>query len=305
MDTVNSKYYSSKAHGLSDRASDIILVGLCLIILLIIAYPLYYVLIASVSNPYDVYAGKTFFLPSQFNLKGYAAVFADDSIFTGYFNSLKYTVIGTVFSVAMVYLTAYPLSNKDLPGRKFFSIFFIITMYFGGGLIPTYLIVKNTGLINNIWALFLPGGVSVANMIIARNFFENSIPKEMIEAAEIDGASKWRVFIAVIIPLSRAIMAVMVVFSMVAYWNDWFTAMIYLPDQAKAPLPLVLRDILIKSSASASQASTISGGYAELNKLTEMIKFASIIVAALPMLIVYPFVQKYFEKGFMSGAVKG
>ena len=294
-----------KLHGMSDRSSDIVLVIFCLIILIVIAYPLYYVLIASVSNPYDVYAGKTFIVPSQFTLKGYQAVFADDSIFSGYFNSIKYTIIGTIFSVAMVYLTAYPLSNKDLPGRKAISIFFIITMYFGGGLIPTYLIVKNTGLINNIWALFLPGGVSVANMIIARNFFENSIPHEMIEAAEIDGASKWKVFITIIIPLSRAIMAVMVVFSMVAYWNDWFTAMIYLPDQAKSPLPLVLREILIKSSASASQASTISGGYAELNKLTEMIKFASIIVAALPMLIFYPFVQKYFEKGFMSGAVKG
>ena len=205
----------------------------------------------------------------------------------------------------MVYLTAYPLSIKDLPGRKFLSIFFIITMYFGGGLIPTYLVVKDTGLLNNIWALFLPGGVAVGNMIIVRNFFENSIPKELIEAAKIDGASNWLIFIKVVVPLSRSIMAVMVVFSMVAYWNDWFTAMIYVPGDETAPLPLVLRGILIKSSASASQSSTISGGYAELNKLTELIKFSSIIVAAAPMLIIYPFVQKYFEKGFMAGAVKG
>lgn len=178
-------------------------------------------------------------------------------------------------------------------------------MYFGGGLIPTYLVVKDTGLMDSMWALFLPGGVAVGNMIIVRNFFEHSIPKEMIEAAEIDGASKWTTFIKIVVPLSRSIMAVMVVFSMVAYWNDWFTALIYLPGQNKAPLPLVLRNILIKSSASASQASTISGGYAELNKLTEMIKFSSIIVAAAPMLVIYPFVQKYFEKGFMAGAVKG
>ncbi len=205
----------------------------------------------------------------------------------------------------MVYLTAYPLSIKDLPGRKFLSIFFIITIYFGGGLIPTYLAVKDTGLLNNIWALFLPGGVAVGNMIIVRNFFENSIPKELIEAAKIDGASNWLIFIKVVVPLSRSIMAVMVVFSMVAYWNDWFTAMIYVPGDETAPLPLVLRGILIKSSASASQSSTISGGYAELNKLTELIKFSSIIVAAAPMLIIYPFVQKYFEKGFMAGAVKG
>lgn len=296
---------AGKLRGLSDKTSDIILVTICLVIVLLVAYPLYYVLVASVSNPYDVYAGKTFLFPSGFTLDGYKAVFADDSIVTGYLNSIKYTVVGTAFSVVMVYLTAYPLSVKDLPGRKFISIFFIITMYFGGGLIPTYLVVKETGLMDSMWALIIPGGVAVGNMIIVRNFFEHSIPKEMIESAEIDGASKWTTFLKIVIPLSRSIMAVMIVFSMVAYWNDWFTALIYLPGQENAPLPLVLRNILIKSSASASQASTISGGYAELNKLTEMIKFSSMIVAAVPMLVIYPFVQKYFEQGFMAGAVKG
>lgn len=290
---------------MSDRTSDIILIVISLLLVVIVAYPLYYILVASVSNPYDVYAGKTFLLPSGFTLDGYKAVFADPGIFKGYINSIKYTVIGTVFSVVMLYITAYPMAQKDLPGRKFLSIFFIITMYFGGGLIPTYLIVKQTGLINNIWALFLPGGVAVGNMIIVRNYFQNSIPGELIEAAEIDGCSKLQTFIKIVIPLSMPIMAVMVVFSMVAYWNDWFTALIYLPDPEKSPLPLVLRNILIKSSASATQASTISGGYAELNKMTEMIKFSSIIVAAAPMLIIYPFVQKYFEKGMMAGAVKG
>ncbi len=302
---MRKKAKTGQPHGLSDRSSDIILVVICAVILLVVAYPLYYVLVASVSNPYDVYAGKTFLLPSQFTLEGYKAVFAEAKIATGYLNSIKYTVIGTIFSVGMIYLTAYPLSVKKLPGRKFLSIFFIITMYFGGGLIPTYLVVKQTGLIGNMWALFLPGGVAVGNMIIVRNFFEHSMPGELIEAAQIDGASQWTTFIRIVVPLSRSIMAVMVVFSMVAYWNDWFTAMIYLPGDAQAPLPLVLRSILIKSSASASQASTISGGYAELNRLTEMIKFASIIVAAAPMLVIYPFVQKYFEKGFMAGAVKG
>ena len=296
---------AGKLSGLSEKSSDIILVLICAVVLLIVAYPLYYVLIASVSDPYDVYAGKTFLLPSGFTLDGYKSVFADPNILTGLLNSFKYTIVGTVFSVAMLYLSAYPLSVKSLPGRKWLSIFFIITMYFGGGLVPTYLVVKHTGLINNMWALFLPGGVGVGNMIIMRNFFENSIPKEMIEAAEIDGASKWTTFIRIVVPLSRSIMAVMVVFSMVAYWNDWFTAMIYLPGTQHAPLPLVLRNILIKSSASASQASMVSGGYAELNKMTEMIKFSSIIVAAFPMLVIYPFVQKYFEKGFMAGAVKG
>ena len=293
------------SRGLSDRTSDIILVIITALVLFIVAYPLYYVLIASFSNPYDVYAGKTFLLPSQPSLDGYKAVFADPNILTGYGNSIKYTIIGTIFSVTLLYITAYPLAQKDLPGRKFFSMFFIITMYFGGGLVPTYLIVKQTGLINNIWALFLPGGVGVGNMIIVRNYFQNSIPHELIEASEIDGCSKLRTFLRIVIPLSMPIMAVMVVFCMVAYWNDWFTALIYLTGAEKAPLPLVLRNVLIKSSVSASQASTISGGYAEMNKLTEMIKFSSIVVAAAPMLIVYPFVQKYFEKGFMAGAVKG
>ncbi|MCI9154418.1 carbohydrate ABC transporter permease [Lachnospiraceae bacterium] len=302
---MGKKKKAGQLHGLSDRTSDIILVVICLIIVFLVAYPLYYVLVASVSNPYDVYAGKTFLLPSGFTLDGYKAVFADKSIITGFLNSIKYTVVGTVFSVVMIYLSAYPLSVKNLPGRKFISIFFIITMYFGGGLMPTYLVVRDTGLIDTIWAMFLPGGVAVGNMIIVRNFFEHSIPKEMIEAAEIDGCSKWTTFIKIVVPLSKSIMAVMVVFSMVAYWNDWFTALIYLPGKENAPLPLVLRNILIKSSASASQAGMISGGYAELSKLTEMIKFSSVIVAALPMLIIYPFVQKYFEKGMMAGAVKG
>ena len=295
---------SGKLGGLSDRASDVVLVTLCVIMLLIVAYPLYYILVASFSNPYDVYAGKTFLMPSGFTFDGYKAVFADANILSGYANSILYTVLGTIFSVAMIYMVAYPLSVAELPGRKALSIFFLITMYFGGGLIPTYLIVKDTGLMGTIWAMFVPGGVAVSNMIIARNFFENSIPGSLKEAAEIDGASKLTIFFKIIIPLSRPILAVMVVFSMVAYWNDWFTALIYMKG-SQAPLPLVLRNILIKSSASATQASMISGGYVELNKMTEMIKFASIIAAAAPMLVIYPFVQKYFEQGFMAGAVKG
>lgn len=165
-----------KPGGLSDKVSDIVLVVICAAVMLIVAYPLYYVLVASFSDPYDVYAGKTFLLPSQFTLKGYQAVFADSALFSGFMNSIKYTVIGTIYSVVMIYLVAYPLSVKDLPGRKYISLFFVITMYFGGGLVPTYLIVKETGLLGSMWALFLPGVVAVGNVIIVRNFFENNIP---------------------------------------------------------------------------------------------------------------------------------
>ena len=289
-------------HTMSDKTSDIVLVALTALIMLVIAYPLYYVIIASVSDPYDVYAGKTFLLPSQFTLEGYKAVFKNSSLLSGFLNSVKYTVIGTVYSVVVVYLTAYPLSKRNLPGRSIISIFFIITMYFGGGLIPTYLVVRDTGLLDNMWALFLPGGVAMGNVIIVRNFFENNIPKDLIEAAEIDGCDHFKTFLKVVVPLSRPIMAVVVVFSMVAYWNDWFTALIYL-NKEMAPFPLVLRGILITSEAMTSMTSGMS--YAESNRMAELVKFASMIVAAAPMLILYPFVQKYFEQGFMSGAVKG
>ncbi|MBR1759506.1 MAG: carbohydrate ABC transporter permease [Lachnospiraceae bacterium] len=287
---------------LSDKTSDIILVVLTALIMLIIAYPLYYVIVASVSDPYDVYAGKTFLLPSKFTLEGYQAVFANSNLLSGFLNSVKYTIIGTIYSVVMIYITAYPLSKKNLPGRQWISIFFIITMYFGGGLIPTYLVVRDTGLLNNMWALFLPGGVAMGNVIIVRNFFENNVPKELIEAAEIDGADHLTTFVKVVVPLSRSIMAVMVVFSMVAYWNDWFTALIYLQKE-QYPFPLVLRGILITTEAMSSMTSGMS--YAESNRISELVKFASMIVAAAPMLIIYPFVQKYFEQGFMTGAVKG
>lgn len=289
-------------HTMSDKTSDIVLIVLTALIMLIIAYPLYYVIVASVSDPYDVYAGKTFLFPSKFTLEGYQMVFKNSSLFNGFLHSILYTVIGTVFSVAMVYLTAFPLSKKKLPGRKWISIFFIITMYFGGGLIPTYLVVRDTGLLNTMWALFLPGGVAMGNVIIVRNFFENNIPKELYEAAEIDGASDFTTFLRIVVPLSRSIMAVIVVFSMVAYWNDWFTALIYL-QKDQYPFPLVLRGILITSEAMTQMTGGMS--YAESNRISELVKFASMIVAAAPMLILYPFVQKYFEQGFMSGAVKG
>lgn len=288
--------------GMSDKTSDIVLVVATALIMLIIAYPLYYVIIASVSDPYDVYAGKTFLLPSKFTLEGYKAVFSNSNLLNGFLNSVKYTIIGTLYSVVTVYITAYPLSKKNLPGRKWISIFFIITMYFGGGLIPTYLVVRDTGLLNNMWALFLPGGVGMGNVIIVRNFFENNIPKDMFEAAEIDGADALTTFVRVVVPLSRSIMAVIVVFSMVAFWNDWFTALIYL-QKDQYPFPLVLRGILITTEAMTSMTGGLS--YAESNRIAELVKFASMIVAAAPMLIIYPFVQKYFEQGFMAGAVKG
>jgi len=290
--------------GISDRAFSVLTTLFMVVIMAVIAYPLYYVLIASFSDPYDVYAGKTFFWISQPTVEGYVRVFRDPDILTGYRNTILYTVIGTLFSTSLVMMTAYPLS-RPLPGKKGIMVFFVFTMYFSGGLIPTYIVVRNLHLINSIWALFLPGGVSVFNVIVSRVFFEKSIPKELYDSAAIDGADELRTFLNVALPLARPIIAVMAVFSMVAYWNDWFTALIYLPAASKAPLQLVLRQILVKSQTAGSMLGGMAGGYADKLRITELIKFSSIIVSTVPMMIFYPFVQKYFEKGIMVGAVKG
>lgn len=289
----------------SDRMFDIFNYTFLAILLVIVAYPLYYVLIASISDPYEVYAGKTFLLPSKVTFEGYARVFKEKSIATGYINSIYYTVLGTVVSVALIITTGYCVSKKTLPFRKSIMMFYVFTMYFNGGLIPTYLVVAKMGLLNSVWSLILPGGVAVFNVIVCRTFFESSIPEELYEAASIDGSSNLRTFFRIALPLSKPILAVMVIFTMVAYWNDWFTALIYMSEKSKYPLQLALRQILIQSQAMATMMGNMDGGYAEANKITELIKFSSIVVGAVPMLIAYPFVQKYFEKGFMAGAVKG
>ncbi|MCR5753738.1 MAG: carbohydrate ABC transporter permease [Acetatifactor sp.] len=289
----------------SDRAIELIMLLLVLLFVAVVLYPLFYVVVASLSDPYAVYAGKTFFWPSGFTLEGYTKVFREQSIFQGYINSILYTTVGTVVTTALVFTTAFPLSRREMPGRNMIMIFYLITMYFTGGLIPTYIVVSRTGLLDSMWALILPGGVSVFNVIVTRTYFESSIPQDMLEAAKIDGCGYLKTFWEIIIPLSKPVMAVMVVFAMVAFWNDWFTALIYMSDKSHYPLQLALRQVLVQSQALASALSGMDGGYAEANRITELIKFASIVVGAAPMLIIYPFVQKYFEKGFMIGAVKG
>ena len=317
MTAISSNRADKKAEKLLEReiarkkrklqkttAFDVFNIIFLLILAFIVIVPFYYTIVRSFLTQQEFIMNGTTLWPQSPTTGNYRDIFVGTGLLRSFFNSVLYTVTGTIFSMFLATTLAYGLSKKNYPGRALFQNMIVFTMYFGGGLVPTYLIVKQTGLLGSMWALFLPGVVAVGNVIIVRNFFENNIPRELLVAAEIDGASKWTVFVKMVIPLSRSIMAVMVVYSMVAYWNDWFTALIYLrADQA--PLPLVLRNILIKSSTSASQSSMVAGGFAELNKLTEMIKFASIIVAAAPMLIVYPFVQKYFEKGFMAGAVKG
>ena len=276
-----------KPSGLSDKVSDIVLVVICAAIMLIVAYPLYYVLVASFSDPYDVYAGKTFLLPSQFTLKGYQAVFADSALFSGFMNSIKYTVIGTIYSVVMIYLVAYPLSVKDLPGRKYISLFFVITMYFGGGLVPTYLIVKQTGLLGSMWALFLPGVVAVGNVIIVRNFFENNIPRELLEAAEIDGCSKAKTLIRVILPVSIPSLISTGLYAFINAWNEFmFGYVLISSDKLRTLTPAIM---LFKG------ANLVDWGGL----------MAASVISVLPVTIIFLFLQKYFLAGLMSGSVKG
>lgn len=305
MKTHSRKIKNGSVAGGSDKIIEALMLAVIIIFLILVLYPLYYVVIASFSNPYDVYAGKTFLFPSGFTLEGYTRVFKEKAIATGYLNSIYYTTLGTVIATALVLTTAYPLSKKEMPGRKAIMLFYLITMYFTGGLIPTYLVVAKTGLLNTVWAIILPGGVSVFNVIVTRTYFETSMPAELYEAAEIDGCGQLTTFVKIALPLAKPIIAVMVIFAMVAFWNDWFTALIYMNDKNKYPLQLALRQILIQSQASANALSGMDGGYAEANRITELIKFSSMVVGAVPMLIAYPFVQKYFEKGFMAGAVKG
>ena len=299
-----------KPGGLSDKVSDIVLVVICAAVMLIVAYPLYYVLVASFSDPYDVYAGKTFLLPSQFTLKGYQAVFADSALFSGFMNSIKYTVIGTIYSVVMIYLVVYPLSVKDLPGRKYISLFFVITMYFGGGLIPTYLIVKDLGLLNKAYTLVVLGSVSVYNLIVTRSFFQSTLPDALFESARIDGASEGRMFFSIALPLSGSILAVMALYYGVARWNEFFNALIYVSNVEYQPLQLVLRSLLLQSQqavldAALTNDSEMLADAARLALMAEAMKYAIIFIASAPLLVAYPFVQKHFVKGVMIGALKG
>ncbi|MFI2858089.1 carbohydrate ABC transporter permease [Paenibacillus sp. JSM ZJ436] len=272
--------------------------------MLLILYPLYFVLIASFSDPNLIYSGSVWLLPKGFTLDGYERIFADRHIWLGYGNSLLYAIVGTAISVTITLMAAYPLARKDLVGRNAVMWFFMFTMFFGGGLIPTYLLIKDLNMINTIWALVVPGAGSVFNIIIVRTFFQSTIPDEMREAAFIDGCSNTRFFLRMVLPLSKPIIAVMVLYHVVGFWNGFFDAMIYLNDESKYPLQLVLRNILVQNEVNSSMMIDVES-YAAKLRVTELIKYGVIIIASLPLLILYPFLQRYFVKGAMIGSIKG
>lgn len=276
--------------------------------LVIVAYPIIYILSASVSTPKYVSSGEMWLWPMGLTFEGYERVFRDPKIWTGYGNTILYTFAGTLVNLAVTIPAAYALSRKDFVGRNLFMGIFMVTMFFSGGLVPTYLLIKDLGMVNTMWALILPGATSVWNLIVCRTFFQSNIPKELQEAAEIDGCSNFRLFFQIVLPLSTSIIAVMALFFGVGHWNSYFSAMIYLNDDAKYPLQLVLRQILVLQEMSAQTGSIDAATATALNNRAEvaaLVKYAVIIVATLPVIVVYPFLQRYFVQGVMIGSVKG
>jgi len=289
---------------IGDRFFNIINLIFVTIFFLIVLYPLVYILSCSVSDPSLVGSGDVWLFPKGINIDGYERVFQDKNILTGYSNTIFYTFFGTLINLIMTLTAGYALSKKTLPGRNLIMTYLFITMYFSGGLIPTYLIVKNLGLINTRLILLIIGAVSVYNIIICRTFFQ-SVPHELEEAAQIDGMSHSKIFFHIVIPISKALIGVMALFYGVAHWNSYFSAMIYIIDDSKKPLQLFLRTILVNEQMSSAMAGVDSEMRYETEKLKQLLKYSVIIVSSLPVLIAYPFLQKYFDKGVLVGSLKG
>jgi putative aldouronate transport system permease protein len=262
------------------------------------------VLIASISAPETVMRGEVWLWPKELSFVGYERLFANKEIIQGFLNTVLYTVTGTALNLVMTIAAAYPLSRADFKGRNGFMLIIVFTMFFSGGMIPSYLLVKELGMLDTIWAMIIPSAVSVWNIIIMRTFFQNSIPKEMQEAAFIDGCSNMRVLFRIVLPLSGPILAVMVLFYAVGHWNSYFTALIYLSDRSNYPLQLFLREILVQGQMQ-EMVDISDDSLARSLMDAEAIKYAAVIVTNLPMLLLYPFLQKYFVKGVMIGAIKG
>ncbi|GHH97899.1 carbohydrate ABC transporter permease [Neobacillus kokaensis] len=286
----------------ADRIFDVFNYSLMSLIVLAALYPLYIIVISSFSDPYAVNSGSVWLFPKGFTLEGYLRIFEYDKIWMGYRNSLFYAVIGTAINLSLTLTAGYALSRSDLVGRNMIMFFIVFTMFFGGGIIPSYLLVKELGMVNTIWSQVIPNAVSAFNIIIARTFFQTTIPKGLLEAAQVDGCSTTKFFLKIVLPLSVPIIAVIALFSAVAHWNSYFQALIYLRDENLFPLQIVLREILIMNEAQGDTMMLSSDS--ELKDYAEIMKYGAIIVASIPVLVLYPFIQKYFVKGVMIGSIK-
>ncbi len=269
---------------------------------LIVIYPLYFIVIAAISDPDAVLGGKVVLYPVQITMDGFKRILQEKSIWTGYLNTIIYTALTVVLALAVTVPAGWALSRKTVPGKKLWMIYFIIPMFFGGGLIPFYNVMSSLGLVGSMWAVVLPSILSVWNLFMTKTFFESSIPDGLVEAAKIDGAGEYRIFTSLVLPLSKAILAVMALYYAIGQWNSYFNAMIFLQDEAKYPLQLVLKEILIASeSTMGGSGETILEQY----RMANQIKYVSVIVSSVPVLMLYPFVQKYFSQGVMIGSLKG
>lgn len=288
-----------------ELAFRFVLSAVCLLIFLVIAYPLYFIVIASFSDSTLVATGKVLLFPKGTSLFGYKEIFQDSRIWTGYRNTVFYTLFGTLVNMLFTMPAAYVLSRKEFKARRPIMFLFVVTMFFNGGLIPTYLLMKDLHITNTIWVFILPFCVNIFYLIIARTFFESSLPPELYEAAVIDGCTHFKFFMKVALPLSKAMISVIALYYLVGHWNDFFTALIYIRDNNLQPLQIVLRDILLSNQVFQNGAGTggAAGGYAQ--RYADQIKYGVIIVSSMPILVLYPFLQKYFEKGVMIGSVKG
>jgi putative aldouronate transport system permease protein len=272
--------------------------------MIVILYPLIYVVSASFSSPYAVISGKVWLWPVDITLDGYKAVFKNRMIWVGFKNSFFYVGAGTLVNVAMTILAAYPLSRNDFKGRHFFMLLFTFTMMFSGGLIPSYLIVKDLHLLDSRWAMIIPTALSVWNVIITRTYFRTTIPNDLLEAAQLDGCTDFQFLKKIVIPLSGPILAVISLFYAVGHWNQFFNALLYLKSEQLYPLQLVLRGILVQNQIQPNMLTNVES-VAAMQGLRELLKYSLIVVSTFPLLIVYPFVQKHFVKGMMVGSLKG
>ncbi|MDH6670044.1 putative aldouronate transport system permease protein [Paenibacillus sp. LBL] len=287
-----------------DRIFNIINYTILILVTIIVMYPLVFVLSASFSDPQTVLRGEMLLWPKGVNLNSYVKIFQNKDIISGFTNTLVYTSLGTLINLTMTILAAYPLSRKDFVGRNAIMALLVFTMFFSGGLIPTYLLIKNLGMLNTLWVMIIPNAVSIWNIIIMRTFFQQSIPGELQEAATIDGCSNIKILTRIILPLSMPIIAVTILFYAVGHWNAFFNALLYLSDKDKFPLQLILREILIQGQTNDMVKMSTESAIKQQREV-EGIKYAVLVVANIPVLALYPFLQRYFVKGVMIGAIKG
>lgn len=292
-------------YSLADNIFEFFIIIFCIFVFIIVAYPLYFIVIASFSDSTYVNQGLVILTPKGFSTYGYGKIFEDTRIWTGYKNTLIYTLGGTAINLLFTLPGAYALAYKRFKARKYIMRAFVFTMFFNGGLIPTYMLIRNLGMVDTMWVMMIPFCVNVYNLIITRTFFEHTIPDELYEAAIIDGCTHFRFFTTVVLPLSKAIISVIFLYYMVGHWNNFFTALIYLNKDNLQPLQIVLRNILLSNQVFMEGAGMggEAGGYAQ--RYADQIKYGVIIVSTLPILCLYPFIQKYFEEGIMIGAIKG